>query len=51
MKMDKVIITYICKFFLAFENIGNLLSINPFKQKGDQSLPEFLPKPGIKGKA
>ena len=44
-------ITYICGYFLAFEKISNLLSINTFKQKDDQSLPEFLPKPGIKGNA
>ena len=44
-------ITYIRGLFLAFEKISNLLSINTYKQKDDQSLPEFLPKPGIKGNA
>ncbi len=44
-------ITNDCGSFLGFENISNLLSIKPFKQKDNQSLPEFLPKPGIKGKA
>ena len=43
--------TYICGFFLAFEKISNLLSINTFQLKDYQSLPEFLPKPGIKGNA
>ncbi len=37
--------------FVAFEQFSNLFSINLSKQKDDQSLPEFLPKPGINGNA
>ena len=43
-------ITSMCGFFLAFEKISNLFK-QSFKQKDDQSFPEFLPKPGIKGNA
>ena len=48
--MVKLISTYVCEFF-SFRKNSNLLSINTFQQKVNQSLPEFLPKPGIKGNA